>query len=271
MSAPDLLTPDELGGIAISDPNAPTEGSDAGGSDDLDEAYAVGVIENLRGEALRQFALAQEALARGDDEAEFLAQRALSCAVRGFWWAEERPEEESLHELLHEIGRWKRQNMGCELHYDEQRGYLQNCLVAAAHRRMGFSIGFVGKRICSLCDQDLSECPHLNSRSYWVRGGSSPDQPCRVCMRDQCEHRSDHLYRARVVSVVKPRKVREVSLVSRPANPECRILAISVSFSELEESLGDLFAPGIIVNCDVCLGECPGFAEIDLGPHPNFA
>lgn len=258
-------------GIAIGDPDAPVEGSDAGSSADLDEARLVRVIERYRTEALRRFAAAQDAYAKGSDDAAVLAEQALSSAVSGFWWAEQRPEEDAMHALLHEIGRWKRLNIGCELSYDEAEGYQHTCLVAAAHRRMGFSIGFTGKRICSICDQDLSECPHIKSQSYWVRGGQSSGQLCRVCLSEQCDHRSDRLYRARVISHVTELKIREVSIVSRPAGPECRILARSVPVSELSEALGDAFEPGIRVNCDVCLGECPGFTELDLGPHPNFA
>lgn len=258
------LEQDTNEGYALDDPQAPLEGSDAGSSHELSEAYRLHVISSHRTLAEQNYIAAQAALLTDFDEAEKLARSALASAVSAFWWAEDSDEEELQHQLLHEIGRWKHQNVGCYLRYDEDKGYTQACLVVAAHRRMGLSIGFTAKRLCSLCDQDLSECPHLRGRTYWVRGGMDSDGRCRVCMGDaSCSHRSDRLYRAPVVSVIKDGTIREVSLVRRPAQPEARILETSVSMHELAEHLGEEFYPGVDVSCDVCFGECPGFVEFD--------
>jgi hypothetical protein len=58
-------------------------------------------------------------------------------------------------------------------------------------------------------------------------------------------------------------EVREVSLVSRPAQPEARLLSVSVPTEALRRALGSKFRVGMDVSCDQCLGDCWGFSELD--------
>jgi hypothetical protein len=171
--------------------------------------------------------------------------------------------EDDQHRFMHKIGRWTRRNLGCELEFTGS-GYKLRCPIAIAHKRIGFSIGFTAQRICSLCDQDLSECEHVQHRLYWTRGGPGAMGPCRVCMQDSCRHRSDRLYPARVISIVKNvDNVREISLVRRPANPEARMTELpETSSSEFAKKFGPRFKPGMTLSCDRCLGECQGFDEL---------
>jgi hypothetical protein len=74
---------------------------------------------------------------------------------------------------------------GCNLQYDG-KVYHQGCPAAMAHIRAGYSIGQRGLLECSVCGGDLSECPHVRARSYGVRGGSSGDRKCRVCLQENC-------------------------------------------------------------------------------------
>jgi hypothetical protein len=120
---------------------------------------------------------------------------------------------------MHQIGRWTRRNLGCHFHFDGVR-YQQTCPIAIAHKRIGLSPGFVGQLTCSICGADLSECDHIVGRTYWVRGGPRDGRPCAICFGDQCRrHKPDRLYRAPVVKVIASGEFREVSWVSRPANP----------------------------------------------------
>lgn len=56
-------------------------------------------------------------------------------------------------------------------------------------------------------------------------------------------------------------EVDEISLVSKPAMPEARILQKSIPTSDLQAALGDRFAPGMEVSCDKCLSRCEGLTK----------
>lgn len=192
--------------------------------------------------------------------AEAEARRALDQITRAFWWAEGTSQEDEQHDLMHKMGRWTRRNFGCSLDFDGS-SYSHRCPVAIAHKRIGNSIGFIAQRVCSLCGEDLSECPHRRGRAYWVRGGPWAGGPCRVCLREDCRHRVDRLYRAAVVSIIKEARIREVSIVRRPAQPEARLTALPVSMEDLRAAFGRHFEPGMRVSCDKCLGECEGIDD----------
>ena len=261
-----------IDGVPFDDPGAPEEGSDAGSVELGRTTAAVARVRAYRTEANRQFARARRLLGYSHSGADTAARSALDRAARAFWWSEDTPLEDEQHQLMHKIGRWTRRNLGCELHFDGS-GYVQRCPVAIAHKRFGTSIGFTAKRICSLCDQDLSECEHLQDRMYWVRGGPQGDTPCRVCLEASCSHRTDRLYRARVVSIVKDvEALRELSLVRRPAFPEARLTELpAVPAEEFVKKFGPEFRPGMEVVCDQCLGQCSGFDELpdgdEIGPR----
>jgi hypothetical protein len=166
---------------------------------------------------------------------------------------------------MHSIGRWTRKKFGCQLAFNGS-SYEHRCPIRIAHKRIGQSIGFTAQRICSICGGDLSECEHRKGRSYWVRSGVGPSGHCPVCLADSCGHNSDRLYRVSVVSIIKEAELREVSFVSRPAQPEARLLALPIDTAELAEYLGPGFEVGMPVNCDACLGPCTGFDEL---PEPG--
>jgi hypothetical protein len=247
-------------GIPVSSPDAPIEDTDAGDSSDLGKAYVTSMIRRYRAQANRHFAGAMRLVGHDRPGAEHEARQAIDSAVRAFWWAESSEIEEAQHELMHRIGRWTRKNFGCHLGFDEE-GYYRKCPLDIAHTRVGMSIGFTANRICSLCGNDLSECPHLPGRAYWVRGGAEATGKCRVCREASCRHRPDRMYRAEVISIVESGKLREISFVPRPANPEARLTRIPVPTKDLAEVLGPSFIRGIAVSCDKCLGPCPGFSD----------
>jgi hypothetical protein len=122
-------------------------------------------------------------------------------------------------------------------------------------------MGFIANRICSICDEDLSECPHMRGRSYWVRG-PQPEEHCRICLKGKCRHRPDRLYRASVVSTIKEvEQIREISIVRRPAIPEARLTALPIPTPDLAAALGPDFKIGMPVSCDRCLAACPGIED----------
>jgi hypothetical protein len=249
-------------GISLNAPAAPQEGSDAGSSRDLDDAYLRGRVEGYRRAAKRDLAGAKRSLGHSASNAEAKARNALDSAARAFWWAEDTTFEDQEHALMHEVGRWTRRNLGCWLHFNGT-SYSHRCPVRIAHKRIGNSIGFIGARTCSICGDDLSECPHRMGRTYWVRGGAWESVPCRVCLQESCfRHRADRLYRTSVVSIIRHvDTLREISFVRRPAQPEARLLELPVSSTALQNNFGPKFEIGMPVSCDFCLGDCAGFED----------
>ncbi len=94
-----------------------------------------------------------------------------------------------------------------------------------------------------------------------VPGGPGPLGWCRVCLQPECEHSPEELYRASVVSTIQELDVDEISLVTKPKQPEARILKMSVSTADLQSALGDEFVPGMEVSCDKCLTPCEGLTK----------
>jgi hypothetical protein len=251
-------------GIALDDPDAPVEGSDAGNDADLHTTYVRRRVAGYRAAANRLMAQAQKRVGHAPESAEQFARQALDAATRAFWWAEDTGEEERQHQLIHKHKQWIRKTFGCSLHFDG-RNYSRRCPADIAHLRVGLSPGFVADRECSICGGDLSECPHRKGRAYWVRGGSRHGRPCPVCLREQCDHRETRLYQVGVRGVIRNiREVREVSFVTRPAQPEARPAALPVDREKIERALGASFRFGMPVSCDKCIQPCAGFNEYDL-------
>jgi hypothetical protein len=65
------------------------------------------------------------------------------------------------------------------------------------------------------------------------------------------------------VRIIKEMDLVEVSFVPKPAQPEARIMEMTIPVPELIEALGDTFVPGDEVSCDRCLRECGGLNKYD--------
>jgi hypothetical protein len=165
-------------------------------------------------------------------------------------------------------GKWVRKTFGCLL-YQEGNRYSITCPVRLAHNRTGLSIGGYGRRLCSLCGQDVSECEHQRGVAYLVPGGRDELGWCRVCGRDSgCEHTAEQTCRVSLVSRVVDIHLDEVSFVDKPANPDARPTSISVNTAELQKHLGPAWKPGMPVNCDACVTPCGGLVRPHFGEDP---
>lgn len=194
-------------------------------------------------------------------EAEASGREALAVAASALYWLEGSDYESTAHDELHRYGAYVRRNFahGCHLQWDGAR-YEHRCPVAIAHKRLGFSIGFVGDRLCSICAEDVSECPHRLGRYYAVEGGLNAIERCRVCAAKECTvHLPGETYRARANVVITKGDIYEVSLVSKPVQPDARLTALPISNRDLQGSLGPRFSLGMRVSCDRCQNACAGF------------
>jgi hypothetical protein len=149
---------------------------------------------------------------------------------------EDTPEFEEAHLALDSAGRLGRTRFpdGCHLEFEDDT-YYQCCPVALAHSRVGFSPGFIVKVAeCSICRNDPDSCEHITGHVY----------DGVLCVR-----------------VIKDGEIFEVSLVSRPSQPDARIERMSVSHADIRAKLGSRFEPGIPVLCDRCLVDCDGVSD----------
>jgi hypothetical protein len=195
-------------------------------------------------------------------EAERLARGALPRFRSALDWAEDSDREDETHRAMDAAGRWTCETFGCELLYDDGT-YYRTCPVDLGHNRIGLSVGGVATRICSLCDRDFSVCDHDPAKEYLTPGGNSPLGYCRICMEQACtEHRPNLQYPARPGSIVVEMQLDEVSLVSRPAQPDARINRQEVTRRELWAALGSDFVPGMTVVCERCLRDCGGLIQM---------
>jgi len=239
--------------------------SAAGADDDVRAAYLERQVKarKQRGDGFMSAARGEmradpTLLAR--ERAEKAARQALASYASALDWAEDTDREEEAHRQLDEAGRWVRRTFGCLVHQDGMT-YSQRCPVALAHNRVGLSIGGAAKRICSLCGSDLSECEHMRGTSYLVPGGPSDLGWCRVCLKDSCDHEPSQEYRVGVVARIIDLELVEVSIVSKPANPEARFTSIGLDLAQLQGHLGPEFRPGMPVSCDRCLSSCNGLTR----------
>lgn len=153
-------------------------------------------------------------------------------------WLEDTPHFDEAHRRLDVLGAAARAHFpqGCALTF-RNGGYFQECPVALAHTRVGLSPGYIVRRAeCGICGADPEHCPHIRGRTY---DGA-------VCVR-------------RLVEL----DLLEVSFVGRPAQPDARVMSVSVPTPKRRAArtaaAGD---DGEHVRlCDMCTAPCEGVAR----------
>jgi hypothetical protein len=237
--------------------------NEAGGNLDIRLAY----VQERIAERLHESAVFLEAShgLRGTDRpgAESAARSALLSCARALDWAEDSDREDEIHQRLDLLGLYVRTTFGCTVYRDGNQ-YRITCPVHIAHRRIGLSIGGTAQRVCSLCGYDISECEHLGDRAYIVTGGKNDLGWCRVCCKETCDHVASQEYRTAPVAIIQHMNLEEISIVSKPAQPEARFTSMPLSISTLVEGLGPRFRPGMDVSCDRCLSKCGGLIRYDF-------
>lgn len=233
--------------------------------------HASGTINRLTMEGLAM--LGESAMTRGVEHpvAEYRGRQALRKLRSALDWAEDTELEAATHQTLDDAGAWVRRSFGCQVPHDGAKYWL-DCPVQLAHTRIGLSVGGTAHKICSLCGDDLADCPHVPGRRYDVPGGALNLGWCRVCMsKDHCEHLATETYSASAVSIIDRMDLEEVSFVGKPAMPDARVERESLPIKDLAKALGPDFQPGTDLACDYCLRPCPGlhrpFSD-DRPPEP---
>lgn len=209
---------------------------------------------------------ARLAYLRGDPTAQPTAREALTFLRAAVDNLDDQREQLDAHFGLDQAGRWVRATFGCSLEQDE-KGYSRTCPVDLGHERWGSSIGADNAvRICMVCGQDARLCRHVAGRIYDARA-QRIDGGCNVCGSiDACDHKPGETYPIVCSRLITKVDLREISIVSRPADTGARFFKISVSTEALRASLGpDGWEPGMPVSCDRCLHPCGGLLELGRG------
>ena len=198
--------------------------------------YATAEGRRLLSDGSRLMGRAAVALGAGsasDDDIESILRSALKILRSAMNWLEDRSEFEVAHQRLDAAGKLARENFpdGCALEFRDGT-YYQTCAAALAHTRVGMSVGYVIREAeCSICHADPEDCDHIAGEVY---DGE------------------------RCVRILKNLDLLEVSLVSRPAQPDARIESMSMPMDDLRRNLGIDFEPGTTILCDRCLKPCDG-------------
>jgi hypothetical protein len=207
-------------------------------------SYSAGETRLRAGQRLYGAALRAILTGTQDDSDDLKIREALRVLRSAMNWLEGTERFEVAHQFLDKAGSLAREvfSSGCELTYRDG-SYYQECAAALAHSRVGMSAGYIVQEShCSICLEDLEDCPHVPGRFY----------DGKACCR-----------------VVTQADLLEVSLVERPMHPDARIESFPVDISDIKESLGPGFSVGMPVLCDRCLSPCTGvrypFSESKFG------
>lgn len=159
---------------------------------------------------------------------------------------------------LHEIGKEYHDYFKCKFEFSEDQ-YWTDCPVYLSHYKGGYSIGGIGKRICSICDLDIWECEHESGKLYDNIIARKKDGICTICRKRNCEHIEGKSYNG-----VKPfrfltdLKLDHIAYVENPADPLCSIQSIPLSKEDIVSSLSyeerkDFIFGESVLNCHHCL------------------
>lgn len=218
-------------------------------------------LRDARGSAFS----ARAALAAFDESAEDHARLSLQRYASAMNWLEDTADFDVAHGELHEIGRLCREEFSEGCRYGGADGdFVQSCPAALVHTRVGFSPGMIGNAICSVCDEDVTECPHRPGETIPVEALIHPDGRCSICGSGSCvAHVPGLTYSAEVgVVVTEVYEIEEVSIVDRPRQPDARIQSVRIPRADIERRLGQRIPLGAHMNCDRCLGQCRGFSSM---------
>ena len=151
------------------------------------------------------------------------------------------------HRLAHAAGELLGGLFGCYYSLGQDGFWYDDCAVRLMHFRMGLSIGFTARYVCSVCGLDAGECLHTPGVHYEVRAPSDDGSPTIVAgyrMKDPVMH--------------------ETTLTPRPGDPLARITAVSVDRAELAKLIGRPPTSDDRVSSPECLHPCGGFGALDL-------
>jgi hypothetical protein len=193
------------------------------------------------------------------------ARDALRFAANAINLLEDTQDEDDAHRLVHEIGAFVSWHYGCKIILEDGQ-WNWTCPVTLAHLRVGYSVGFTATRICSICREDISECPHLPNRLYQVRVDDRRSCPCGTF--DCQKHEEGEVIETSPSAIIENADLQEISLVARPRDPLARILTIGFTSEKMSKIIGGKTIPETVteMGCFHCRQACTGLWDgIEIG------
>jgi hypothetical protein len=197
---------------------------------------------------------------------ETTARRALQLAVDAYNFLEDDPLAEFVHIYVHQIAAFVCGIFGCTFIYEDDV-YWDSCPLSLMHRRVGSSIGFTAGHVCSICFNDIEECPHLLDKKYPVTAERDDAGRCTACGASECVHEENTIVEVYPKAIFgKDMQIHEVSYVDRPRDPLARFSQVEMDRDVMVKALGR-WPNGGTVECFRCMERCGGFKL--FGPAPD--
>lgn len=208
--------------------------------------------------AQAQNALHEEAGQEEHSRLERRARGALDAAVTAFNFLEDEDHAGATHQHAHTVAEFVGRLFGCQVEYRDRR-FWDVCPLSLMHLRIGLSPGFTGPRLCSVCRQDLSECPHVPGVAVTVVV-EEREGHCSACNRPwPCtQHLRGIALDVFPHAVIPDMDLDEVSWVDRPREPRARITGVELPDALLRAQLGRLPTEDEPVVCHRCQQPCQG-------------
>ena len=167
-------------------------------------------------------------------DAEDLFRRSLNHLREAVLW---HPEKNYVRTYLHEVGRRIHDLFGCTIEFKDGK-YFISCPVRLSHVEVGFSVGGSAKVLCSICAEDILDCPHIKGHVYDEVIAKHHHDICNICGERLCNHTEGESYNeVRAFGRIVEMDLDHISLVPNPANPLAVVTGYSLIKSDLLEGL----------------------------------
>jgi hypothetical protein len=191
--------------------------------------------------------------------AESAARSALEGAVAAYNYLEDHPLADIAHQHAHNVAEFVGGRFGCYTKMSDGT-YWDECPMTLMHLRLGMSLGYTSRRLCSICHNDIDDCPHLLDHAYQVSIEKNHKNVCSGCGWTNCSHIPGQVLVVSPVAIHDEINLREISFVSRPRDPLARPIGISLNTAKLSAALGRT-PIGEELRCFRCLDPCSGFTS----------
>ncbi len=177
---------------------------------------------------------AEEAISAGTlDVAMAVFRKSLEKAREATQWE---PDAVAHRRYLHSLGRRVHDVFGCEISCQDGRCRL-TCPVLLSHVPFGLSIGGYKRAVCSICGQDVLDCPHIRGHTYNRIVAARTHGVCNICGEGVCGHNIGDPYDGvEPFGIVVEMKVDHIAVVTKPADPLCMFTSVELTQDEVLNS-----------------------------------
>jgi len=184
-------------------------------------------------------------------------------AVDAFDHLEDTPLASEAHAWAHTIGEMVAGLFGCKAQRENDR-WFDVCRLSLMHLRVGMSPGSAARRLCSLCNRDLTTCDHVPGATYAIAAARRADGSCNICgSAEGCTHTPGATYPVAVHGIVREAdRLDEISTVARPRDPLARVNAVEIP-ADVIAAIPNHDAANASLHCESCVAPCTGFTSVE--------